>query len=827
MVQTQKYFARIYMLTGIILLITIFNNEKLAAQTSGEIYQNIKKLDVLGSVLYIAAHPDDENTRLISFLSREKLYRTGYISLTRGDGGQNLIGSEQGVDLGLIRTRELLAARGIDGGEQFFTRAYDFGYSKTAEETFRIWNKEQVLEDVVFVIRKFKPDVIICRFPADSRAGHGHHTASAIIAREAFDAAADPLKFPEQVTKFGTWQAKRILWNTFSFGSTNTTSEDQLKIDVGSYNSILGKSYGEIAAESRSQHKSQGFGVPRQRGNQKEYFIHLAGDSAKTDLLDGVKTKWSDVYPGNGISVIVENILKKYNFSDPSTSLSELIKLRNQLKEIKDSPQKTQKLKDVEKIILDCCGFWTECYASSARYAEGDSVTVQVQMINRSDVNIKIMPFENINKDTIGDGNLQKNVLKNYNIVLSPAKTISQPYWLNTVHSRGMFILNDLSKTGKPWNDPALTVDFKVIVKGEQISVSRPVIFKHTDPVKGELFDPLTVSPLLTANTTEQVLLFTEKSSKKLSLRFNYWGQNPDTFSIQSKFPGKNTWKISPSDTSLIFSKKGEEKEIVFTIAPFGDAAQPDSLTFIASNKRGSLKLKSIKDINYEHIPPINWYPDLNIGLRYIPMQINTHKIAYIKGAGDLMAPYLRQLGYEVDEVNAQEILLKDISTYDVIIAGIRAYNTDDRLPFAQEKLMNYVKNGGIYLVQYNTNGSNLPKILGPYPFSVSRNRVTEEDASVSFVDPLDPLLNKPNKISQSDFDGWIQERGIYFPEKADSSYRKLLVMNDAGEQALDGSTIIANYGKGRYVYTGLVFFRQIPAGIPGAIRLFVNLISK
>lgn len=797
------------------------------AQTSSDIYQRIKKLDVIGSVLYFAAHPDDENTTLISYLSLEKQYRTGYLALTRGDGGQNLIGSEQGVDLGLIRTRELLAARGIDGGEQFFSRAYDFGFSKSADETLRIWNKDQVLEDAVFVIRKFKPDVIICRFPADSRAGHGHHIASAMIAREAYDAAADPTKYPDQVKLFGTWKAKRLLWNTANFGTTNTTSEDQLKLDVGGYNPILGKSYGEISAESRSQHKSQGFGVPRTRGKEMEYFITLAGDSAKKDLMDGVKKTWSEVKYAKGISMYIDTALLKFDWNNPSASISDLKNIRTQIKAMPESFNRSLKLKEVDKLILDCSGFWAECYVASARFAQGDSIEVKVQMINRSDLSVKVLPFANVNKDSLSDGILSKNDLKTYIIKVAGPKSISQPYWLENQHSRGMYILNDLSQTGKPWNDPALSINFTVNVNGELFSISRPVMYKHTDPVKGELYDPLAISPKITANTTEQVLLFADSKAKKLIVRFNYWGAVADTFKIVAKFSGDKRWIVSPTDTTLIFNKKGEEKELSFIIYPNGENAIPDSLTFLATDRIGTEKLKSTKDINYDHIPPINWYPDLTIGLRYIPMQLNTHKVAYIKGAGDLVPAYLRQLGYDVEELTSKDILLRDISNFDVIITGIRAYNKDDRMPFIQEKLMNYVKNGGIYFVQYNVNGANLPSDLGPYPFEVGRNRVTEEDAVVTFLDPQNILLNTPNKITQDDFKGWIQERGIYFVEKADPSYKKLFLMNDSGEPANDGSIIISNYGKGRYIYSGLVFFREIPAGVSGAIRLFVNLISK
>src|SRR6201996_6189471 len=290
-----------------IVIVFLFLARLASAQTAPpadmvSIEQNLKKLDVLGSVLYVAAHPDDENTRLLAYLAQEKHYRTGYLSMTRGDGGQNLIGNEQGELLGLIRTQELLAARRVDGAEQFFTRANDFGFSKGPDETLKIWDREKVLGDVVWVIRKFKPDVIICRFPTTGEGGHGHHTSSAILAQEAFPFAADPQLFPEQLQYVKPWQAKRLLWNTFNFGTTNTTAEDQFKVDVGVYNPVLGKGYGEIAADSRSNHKTQGFGSAKQRGESYEYFKTILGDAPKDDLMDGINTTWGRVKDGDAIA---------------------------------------------------------------------------------------------------------------------------------------------------------------------------------------------------------------------------------------------------------------------------------------------------------------------------------------------------------------------------------------------------------------------------------------------------------------------------------------------------------------------------------------------
>src|SRR6202012_2711831 len=303
-------------------------------QDLGTIEQSFKKLNVLGSVLYVAAHPDDENTRLLAYLAAEKHYRTGYLALTRGDGGQNLIGDEQSEVLGLIRTQELLAARRVDGAEQFFTRANDFGFSKGPDETLKIWDKEKVLGDVVWVIRNFRPDVIICRFPTTGEGGHGHHTSSAILAQEAFTAAADPKRFPEQLKYVQPWQAKRLLWNTFSFGTVNTTAPDQFKINVGVYNPILGEGYGEMAAESRSNHKTQGFGSARQRGDAYEYFKTILGDAPKEDLMDGINTSWARVKGAEDIGTEAEKIRKDFEIDHPEKSVPALIKLLDKVEKV-------------------------------------------------------------------------------------------------------------------------------------------------------------------------------------------------------------------------------------------------------------------------------------------------------------------------------------------------------------------------------------------------------------------------------------------------------------------------------------------------------------
>ncbi|MFZ9660804.1 MAG: PIG-L family deacetylase, partial [Chitinophagaceae bacterium] len=488
-----------------------------AAANSAEIMMGLQKLKVLGSVLYIAAHPDDENTRLLTWLSKDRMYRTGYLSLTRGDGGQNLIGEEQGVALGLLRTQELLAARRIDGAEQFFTRAYDFGFSKKTEEALSIWDRNKVLSDVVWVIRNFKPDVIITRFPEDSRAGHGHHSGSAVLAHEAFEAAGDPNRFPEQFA-FGVepWKPKRIVWNTFSFGSMNTTSPDQYKVDVGGFNPYYGKSYGEIAAESRSQHKSQGFGVPSSRGTALEYFLHISGDPVKTDLMDGVDISWGRVADAGILVRKIDEIIANFNFAKPDASVKALVDLYVSMSKLEGGYWKKRKMQELQNIILQCSGLFMEAVTNQSYAVQGDSLKLNVNMINRSSVNIVLKKIQLESIDSVIQIALTGNKNFSYPLSLkvSRNKVLSQPYWLQEKMNKGYFNVNEQLLIGKPENDPAFKVVFQLEIEGASFVVERSVTNKFTDPVKGELIQPLSVVPAFSVNLSPGVLVFKESQNK-------------------------------------------------------------------------------------------------------------------------------------------------------------------------------------------------------------------------------------------------------------------------------------------------------------------------
>lgn len=783
---------------------------------AAEIRQGLASLNVTGSVLYIAAHPDDENTRLLAFLAKEKKVRTGYLSLTRGDGGQNLIGTEQAELLGLIRTQELLSARRMDGAEQFFSTANDFGFSKTSAETFKIWGKEKILSDAVWVIRKFQPDVIITRFPEDARAGHGHHQASAIIAREAFVAAADPKRFPEQLKFVKTWQAKRIVWNTFNFGGANTTADDQLKIDVGGFNPLLGKSYGEIAAESRSNHKSQGFGSAKQRGSGIEFFSPVGGETAKSDLFEGVDLTLNRDKGTEKAQQLLNTITSSYDPADPSRSIVSLLQLKEL---VKDLPFKHKQL---DELILACAGLWLETSAPQAAYSLDDQIPVTINAISRvkDGFPLKITLTELSTKKVLNL--VPDQMITEKKVISTNSIGITQPYWLARKHPIGYYVIDTLSHLGFPEVPAPVAGIFRIAFGSQFIDVTRPVVYKYTDPVKGEIYQPLVVAPPVTATLTEKSYVFNNNEPKKIALQLKGFKADVKGILIPHVPAG---WKITPEKVDFSLLQKGVEQNLEFTVTPAGEVAGGDLSMAVTID--GKTYNQGLKVVGYDHIPQQTLFPFAEARVERIDLKFSGRKIGYIAGAGDLIPESLAQIGYQVTRLTDKQVINDDLSAYDAVITGVRLYNIDDQAVLMQPKLMAYVKSGGTLLVQYNVNGPLKLTDLGPYPFKLTRDRVTEEDAKVTFLAPNHPALNFPNKITSKDFDGWIQELGLYFATDIDSHYTPILGMNDTSESSSNGSLLVADYGKGKYVYTSLSFFRELPAGVPGAYRLFVNLISK
>ena len=793
--------------------------------TSADMYLAIRKLNVLGSVLYIAAHPDDENSRLIAYFSKDKMYRTGYLSLTRGDGGQNLIGNEQGIELGLIRTQELLSARRIDGGEQFFTRAFDFGYSKSPEETFTKWDREKILSDVVWVIRNFQPDVIITRFPTTGEGGHGQHTASAILAGEAFTAAADQNRFPEQLQFVKPWQVKRVLWNVFNFNQPATVPPDQFRLDVGGYNPLLGKSYGEISAASRSQHKSQGFGVSASRGELFEYFKAFAGTQPSSDLFEGVDPTWNRVSGGAAIARMVDSIAATFDLLHPELSVKALVKLYAAIQGFAEAPWKAQKLKETQVLIEQCSGLFLDATTSEQFAVQTDSIRINFSLNNRLGLPVSIKKIDVDAYDTTIDQALVKNRNLNFGktLFVPDTKPVTQPYWLKEKMEEGYFNVSDQHKIGQPGVDPAYDADMTVNIEGVDFSFKKPVKFKFTDPVRGEMYQPLVVIPPVTFNSFEPLFLKGDKDKEvEIAFTANKRVDLP-TLKIETQTNGHFPDTLSKLIGGFSLGKRGIHVET------FKD---PDFIPAVYRINVAPIREKAgyiSKFISYDHIPSINYFKEALLNVKKIDVAIFGKKIGYIIGAGDKVPEALEQMGYDVTLLGDKELSRTNLSKFDAILSGVRAYNTNEWLNNHYDKLMRYVNEGGNLIVQYNTsnNAGPIRAKIGPYNFDVSRERVTDENAEVMFLNPQHPVLNFPNKITGEDFKGWVQERSIYHASNWNrSEFESILSLHDPGETADQGSLIIAKFGKGIFVYTGLVFFRELPAGVPGAYRLLANIIA-
>ncbi len=800
---------------------------------SSEIFESIQKLNFLGSVLYVAAHPDDENTRLISYMSNHVKARTAYLSLTRGDGGQNLIGPEIRELLGVMRTQELLAARRIDGGEQLFTRANDFGYSKHPDETLAIWNKDDVLSDVVWAIRKFKPDIIINRFNDDSAGKtHGHHTSSAMLSIEAFDLANDKNAFPNQLKQVSLWQPKRLFFNTswWFYGSQENFEKvdksNMLSFDVGVFYPLKGVSNNELASLASSQHLCQGFGRITTRGSQIEYIEFLKGDfqEESNNVFSGIDTSWNRIKGGNAIGTILNTVEENFDFRNPASHISELIKAYQLLNKIEDKHWKSIKMKELRSIIEACAGLYLEASAETNWATPNETVNLNIEVLNRSNKNILLESIKATNSVKISKNiSLTENTKYNFkeSIKISNSKQPTTPYWLTEKGTLGMYKVNDKSLIGLPETPRAFKVDFNLLIDRVPITISKDIIYRYSKPDKGELYKPFEIIPEASAKISEKVIIFENDKQKDIEVIVKAGRDNLEGF-VELCYP--KDWNVYPEKQKVSIANKGQEQTLVFTVIPPKNQSEGliSPLVYIGENSYS----KELIEIDYDHIP----FQTVLLPSESKIVRLNIKKkgknIGYIVGAGDVVPESLRQIGYNVVIINPEDINSENLSRFDAIVVGIRAYNVVDELKFKQKLLLNFVEQGGNMIVQYNTNRGIKVTNIAPYNLKLSRDRVTDENAEVRFLAPQHSLLNFPNKITQQDFEGWTQERGLYFPNEWSQEFTPILSMNDKGETAKDGSLLVAKYGKGYYIYSGLSFFREFPEGVSGAYRLFANMLS-
>jgi LmbE family N-acetylglucosaminyl deacetylase len=811
-----------------------------------EIRQRLDRLATLGSVMMIAAHPDDENTALLAYFSRGRHMRTAYLSLTRGEGGQNLLGSEQGAALGVIRTQELLAARKIDGAEQFFTRAIDFGFSKTAEETFSQWPREKLLGDIVWNIRRFRPDVIILRFSGTPRDGHGQHQVSAILGREAFSAAADPSKYPEQLQSVQPWQAKRLMYNVIAFTADQEKEADKMAdrivIDVGEYNPELGVSYAEIAGMSRSEHRSQGMGAPEQKGSQKQYLVTIAGDKATKDVFDGIDTTWSR-FPeiqrllgearGSFVPAHPELLLKTLTEARPlmygawGMARMQMNGLSGRLP--------LAKLKELDETIADCAGLWLNAASDRFQVTPGGNLKVSATALVRESAQAAIaevrllMGMRNLASPDVAVSVLVDNQPARYTIPVQipDDAPFSQPYWLVKPPDGWLYTVPDPQMIGDPENPPVIAAYFRVKVAGVIISLERPVEYRFIDHLYGERTRPLAIVPPVGIDLTRTALVFPNTTSRRVEVPVR---ANTGKSAGDVRLEAPDGWRVEPASRHFELSSAGEQSTAVFEVTPLSSDAQTQlRATATVGDKQISVETQVI---SYPHIPPQTLFPAAETKLVRADIRTLAHNVGYVMGAGDDEPDAIRQMGVSVTLLSADDLTTGDLARFDAIVTGVRAWNVRSDLRANAQRLFDYVQNGGALIVQYNVPEGGpfggdpaLLEHIGPYPITLSRDRVADENAPVTF-DSKNPLLLAPNKISGKDFEGWVQERGVNFASEWDPKYQSVLESHDPGEEPHPGGELYTRYGKGVYIFTAYSWFRELPAGVPGAYRLFANMLS-
>ncbi|MGO4881353.1 MAG: PIG-L family deacetylase [Bryobacteraceae bacterium] len=797
------------------------------------IEQSLEKLNVLGSVLMIAAHPDDENTAILAYYARGRHMRTGYLSLTRGEGGQNLIGPELGDLLGLIRSQELLAARRIDGAEQFFTPAIDFGFSKTADETFAKWGHERILSDVVWVVRSFRPDVIILRFSGTPRDGHGQHQVSAIVGKEAFFAAADPQRFPEQLKYVQPWQAHRLMFNSFSFTpqmeKEAAAAPGRIVVDTGEFNPVLGVSYSQIAGMSRSMHRSQGMGAWSRPGPSRQFLVPVAGDTPTKDAFDGIDTTWDRVPGGAEIGRILTEAERTFDPDHPDRTIPLLLKAQPLIAALHD-PWASEKLAGLDEAIALCAGMWLDANANDYAAVPGATVEVSYTALNRSSFPMALdsLTLEGMGGESRTDAHhaaLASNEPVNSQLKYSvpPDQPYSQPFWLREPKQGDTYTIPDQRMVGLPEDPPLLNLRFGLEAGGVKFDLIRPVRHRYIDRVDGEQTRALVVVPPVALNLPQDVELFRNGDARKVEVEVH---ADVPKVAGDVHLTADSGWSAEPVSQPFEQAQAGQQQPLTFEVKP-ADGAGPDPAAWLHGVARldGREIGVGMLVISHPPLPPLTVFPPAAVKLVRADVRVTAHKIGYVMGAGDEMPDAIRQLGCEVTLLTASDLEQRNLSEFDAIVTGVRAYNTRADLRANLPRLLAYVYNGGTLIDQYNVTDSNLVP-MGPYPFKVSHDRVTVEEAPVTFTNLSNRLISTPNEITQKDFDGWTQERGLYFASEWDSHYQTVIESHDPGEKPLAGGMLYARYGKGVYIFSGYSWFRELPAGVPGAYRIFANMLS-
>ena len=801
---------------------------------SAELHELLDRLNTVGTVLMLGAHPDDENTAVMAYFARGRHFRTVYFSATRGEGGQNLIGTEQGHLMGVIRTHELLEARRIDGGEQSFATVVDFGYSKTPEETLGVWGEETLLRDLVRCIRAYRPDVILARFPPrPGSGGHGQHTAVGWLGPAAFEAAADPRRFAG--LGLPPWQARRYYYNVPTFNRRMEQQASQqsgrIRVELGGYDPVLGRSYAEIAGESRSMHRSQAMGTSQRKGSVPAFFEYVAGERASGDLFDGIDTGWGRVAGAAKAAERLALARARYRPDQPEETLAHLLEAYRHLSPLK-GPDVDYKRAELVRAIELAAGIWVDASADRWAAPPGGRLEVTAKVLWRAGTAWKwtATTLDGVAAASLGGaGDLQPNQVaeRSASLQIPSDACYSQPHWLP---ARPAGAAHCARNGGPPGPAPVLRAAFRFEMPGGiPVEIEKPVVYRWVDPSLGERMRPLAVVPPVTVAFARENRIFTDSKPAKVALRLAS-NQGPAHATVGLQAP--EGWAVAPAQREVRFERRGQELTAEFELTPPG---RPSGGELTAAVTVGGRKIRTgMRTIEYPHIPATTVFPRAAMRVERLDVELLAREIGYVMGAGDKIPEALRQLGANVTLLTAEDLAAGDLGRFDAVVTGVRAANTRPDLLAARERVLEYVENGGTLVVQYNTvsfrrsgPAGMLAAALAPFPMTASRLRVTDERAPVGYPAGVDhPLLRVPNRITPDDFEGWVQERGLYFMSDWDERYDAVLECSDKGEAPLAGGLLHARYGKGAYVFTGYSWFRQLPAGVPGAFRLFANLIS-
>ena len=834
--------------------------------------QAINRLGVIASVLHTGAHPDDEDSGLLAYLARGRQARTAYLSLTRGDGGQNLIGPELYESLGVIRTDEMLAARRLDGASQFFTRAFDFGFSKVREEALSKWDREAVLSDMVRVIRTFRPFVIVSVWTGTPSDGHGHHQAAGMLTQEAYKAAADASRFTEMGLR--PWKARKLYIRASERrqqGQPAQPPDATLSINTGQFDPILGRTYYEIAMQGRSQHRSQDQGALERR--EPRYSRYKLAESIvgmpkeEKDIFDGMDSTVVGIADFAGqkapqlkqalteVQRAAEQAKKDYNPYSTRTVSGTIAQGLRRLREIRKELPKMglgesemyevnflleRKEKDFADALAQANGVIVNCIAdddivtpgqtfgvSVAAYAGEGVKSLQVSLPSRDGMSAAQQKQES----SVTDGRAITQT--EFKVTVAETAEPTSPYWLKQPRRGAMFSPGKGGTGIEPNAPPVLEALVEFEIEGQRVAVLRAAEYRFADKALGEIRHELKIAPVISVSISPSIIISptanrAQERELTVSLVNNSKTGVQGSVTINADGGGQSSqWAITPKQADFDLKREGERASFTHKVTVPANSKGNYEIR-AAAQVKGQTFAEGYQAISYPHTQPRFFYRPAKASAGVFDVKVAPGlKVGYVEGAGDDFANALKRLGVDVALIEARELASGDLSKYDVIVTGLRVYEVRPDVVSNNRRLLDYVHKGGTLIVQYNK--SEYAQLnMAPYAVKMKQTpeRVTDERAAIEILDPTHPIFNFPNRITESDFEGWVQERGTYFLSEWDPNFKPMVASHDPGEAPLKGGQLIAQYGKGYYIYTGIAWFRQLPEGVPGAYRLIANLVS-